>query len=343
MSKSSCTLADFTFLVIEDEAVFRQQLSAFLKQRGAIVANAENGLHGLTLVADLKPDLVLCDLYMPEMGGQEVIKTILRQYPSLPVIVISAASEMVEIAEALRHGAKDYFMKPLQNWLTLEQSILSILKPNLSGFEVLSHKHMADAELISHMSYFRQDDPASTLLMQELASEREFDVNGFSFRVDAQPLGLLLVHYPLSDHEVGVFVLDVSLFGSEAAVIGALLKSLLNDSYRQHQSNSHYRLRSPAQMMRFLNDQIHDLALSHPVNAIQFNLDASRLCLTYSNAGFAPPNDLFQHSGMGLGMLAEQKYQQSRVELPRQVEFTFTSQLGNVLRLAISNKASAPL
>ncbi|MDO6525016.1 response regulator [Motilimonas sp. 1_MG-2023] len=343
MSKSSYTLADFTFLVIEDEAVFREQLAAFLKQRGAIVAKAENGRHGLTLVADLKPDLVLCDLYMPEMNGQEVIKSILRKYPNLPVIVISAASEMVEIEEALRHGAKDYFMKPLQNWLTIEQSILSILKPKLSGFEVLSNKHMADAELMSHMAHFRQDDPASTLLMQELASAKNFDISGFSFRVDSQPLGLLLVHYPLSQHEVCVFVLDVSLFGTEAAVIGVLLKSLLNDSYRQHQSNSHYRLRSPAQMIRFLNDQIHDLALSHPVNAIQCYLDASRHCLTYSNAGFAPPNKLFQYTGMGLGILAGHRYQQDRIALPNLLKLNFTSQLGNVLKLDVSKNESVPL
>ena len=51
------SLADYTFLVIEDEAVFRSQLTAFLKQRGAIVAQAENGRHGLRLVDDLGIDM----------------------------------------------------------------------------------------------------------------------------------------------------------------------------------------------------------------------------------------------------------------------------------------------
>ena len=327
------SLADYTFLLIEDEAVFRSQLTAFLKQRGAIVAQAENGRHGLRLVDDLAPDLVLCDLRMPEIDGQEVLRTLLKKQPDLPVIVISAASDMPEVATALRHGAKDYFIKPLQSWLTLAQTISNILSSRPSSLAVQRDLKMAEAELASHMAHFRQHDPASTLLMQELASERQFSVNGLHVKVESQPLGVFVVYYALNSEETSIFVLDVSLFGTEAAVTGALIKSLLNDSFRQQQSNGHFRLRSPAQMLTYLNQQVHHLKLVHQVNLMQLQFQQGSF--SYSNAGFAAPNAELQLSQMGLGLLPEQKYQESSIAMTGALTLYFHSQLGSELRLKI--------
>lgn len=61
-------------LIVEDEQVFRSVLVGYLTSLGAETGEATNGLQALSAVDDFKPDLILCDLAMPEMGGIEFVE-----------------------------------------------------------------------------------------------------------------------------------------------------------------------------------------------------------------------------------------------------------------------------
>lgn len=65
--------AGLRILVVEDEAVFRHSLVTYLEHDGACVFQAEDGIEGLSAAALYHPDIVLCDLNMPNMDGHEVI------------------------------------------------------------------------------------------------------------------------------------------------------------------------------------------------------------------------------------------------------------------------------
>ena len=98
-------------LVIEDEQPIRRFLRASLTAEGYRVAEAESGEDGLRLAVQQPPDLVILDLGLPGIDGQEVLRR-LREWLSAPVIVLSARDQEKQKVEALDGGADDYVTKP---------------------------------------------------------------------------------------------------------------------------------------------------------------------------------------------------------------------------------------
>lgn len=100
-----------TVLIIEDEPPIRKLLTITLEGKDYRVVSADNGKEGLRLVASVKPDLVLLDLGLPDIDGQEVIR-LAREWSQVPIIICSVRSEDDEIIKALESGADDYITKP---------------------------------------------------------------------------------------------------------------------------------------------------------------------------------------------------------------------------------------
>src|SRR5262245_4951727 len=103
-------------LLIEDQAAMRRNLSIMLKMEGFDVLAAENGRAGLELVRREKPDLILCDVMMPELDGYGVLEK-LRADPAtatLPFICLTARGAKPDIRQGMNLGADDYLTKPAQ-------------------------------------------------------------------------------------------------------------------------------------------------------------------------------------------------------------------------------------
>ncbi|ODU01417.1 MAG: DNA-binding response regulator [Planctomycetes bacterium SCN 63-9] len=98
-------------LIVEDEQPIRRFLGASLRDAGYRLSEAEGGVAGLRTATAQPPDLVLLDLGLPDLDGQEVLKR-LREWFRGPVIVLSARDQEREKVEALDHGADDYVTKP---------------------------------------------------------------------------------------------------------------------------------------------------------------------------------------------------------------------------------------
>ena len=101
-----------TLLIIDDDDVVRASLAAYLEDSGFHVLQAANGLQGLEVFHAESPDLVICDLRMPQVDGLELIRRINALHVETPVIVVSGAGVMSDAVEALRLGAADYLIKP---------------------------------------------------------------------------------------------------------------------------------------------------------------------------------------------------------------------------------------
>lgn len=110
-------------LTIDDESVIRRSIRAYLEDYDYRVLEADNGRTGLAIYNREKVDLVLVDLRMPEMGGIQVLKTIRAATPEMPVIVVSGAGDISDVVEALRLGAWDYLMKPIDDMSILRHAI----------------------------------------------------------------------------------------------------------------------------------------------------------------------------------------------------------------------------
>lgn len=100
-------------LVIDDERSIRNTLKDILGLEGYVVDVAENGTTGLELIRSKDFDIVLCDIKMPEMDGIEVLKKIMEIKPESTVIMISGHGNIDTAVEAIKHGAFDFIVKPL--------------------------------------------------------------------------------------------------------------------------------------------------------------------------------------------------------------------------------------
>ncbi len=101
-------------LVIEDEASIRTNISLMLRGEGYDVRNAENGRRGVEVALDFLPDLVLCDVMMPEMDGFGVLDALRSEvrFADIPFIFLTALDDRASMRRGMNLGADDYLTKP---------------------------------------------------------------------------------------------------------------------------------------------------------------------------------------------------------------------------------------
>lgn len=102
-------------LVCDDAAFMRMMIKDILSKNGYnVVGEAENGAKAVEKYAELKPDLVLMDITMPEMDGIAALKSIKSSDPGATVIMCSAMGQQAMVIESIQAGAKDFIVKPFQ-------------------------------------------------------------------------------------------------------------------------------------------------------------------------------------------------------------------------------------
>ena len=101
-------------LVVDDEPINIQVLRNVLAPQGYVVKAAENGIDALAAIERDKPDLVVLDVMMPQMGGLEVARRLRDRYGllELPIIMVTARSRTRDVIAGFEHGANDYVVKP---------------------------------------------------------------------------------------------------------------------------------------------------------------------------------------------------------------------------------------
>ncbi len=125
-----------TILIIEDNRTILENTAEILSLEGYVVLTATNGKNGLEKMYTLIPDLIICDLLMPEMDGIELLLEVGKnpKFSKIPVIFFSAKTEKKDIKKALDAGAVDYIIKPFE-LDDLVKTIKRCLK-NRSNFEI---------------------------------------------------------------------------------------------------------------------------------------------------------------------------------------------------------------
>lgn len=101
-------------LVIEDEVFIRENLLELLEIEGFEAVGAENGYVGVHLAKEHQPDLILCDVMMPELDGYGVLET-LRQDPTtavIPFLFLTASADRNNLQKLRELGMNDYILKP---------------------------------------------------------------------------------------------------------------------------------------------------------------------------------------------------------------------------------------
>lgn len=147
-------------LIIEDEASIRRVLTKILSEESDTykVDEAEDGLQGLEKIKNEDYDLVLCDIKMPKMDGEEVLEAVKKIKPEIPMVMISGHGDLETAVNTMRLGAFDYISKPpdlnrllntVRNALDRKQLVVEnkILKKKVSK----NYEMIGESEPINHI------------------------------------------------------------------------------------------------------------------------------------------------------------------------------------------------
>src|SRR5574344_2083651 len=157
----------FTLLIIDDEKNIREGLAANFEMDGYNVKTAADGSEGLSLIEKGDIDLVITDLRMPGISGEEVLQKVTTETPGIPVIILTGHGSIDSAVDAMRHGAYDFLTKPLN----LDQLGL-IVKRALKTREMsLQHQQM-QAELEGNAVFGRMIGKSAAMQkVQELVKK----------------------------------------------------------------------------------------------------------------------------------------------------------------------------
>jgi two-component system chemotaxis response regulator CheY len=102
-------------LIVDDAAFMRMMIKDILVKNGYEVAGeAENGLKAIEKYKEVKPDLVIMDITMPELDGIQAVKEIKKINANANIIMCSAMGQQSMVIESIQAGAKDFIVKPFQ-------------------------------------------------------------------------------------------------------------------------------------------------------------------------------------------------------------------------------------
>ena len=108
-------------LIVDDAIFMRTMIGDILKQAGFdIVGEASNGVEAVEKYKELNPDLVTMDIVMPDMGGIDAVKEIIKVDPDARILMCSAMGQQGLVVEAIQAGARDFVVKPFQPSRVLE-------------------------------------------------------------------------------------------------------------------------------------------------------------------------------------------------------------------------------
>ena len=134
-------------LLIEDDADIVDVLQVDLEDAGYRVTTASSVARGLLLAREMRPDLILTDLGLPDGDGHRVVHTV-RQQSDVPIIVVTARGDVSEKVALLAAGADDYVVKPFETAELLARISVQLRTPllrtlSVGPLELQPHKHLA--------------------------------------------------------------------------------------------------------------------------------------------------------------------------------------------------------
>lgn len=147
-------------LLIDDHALVRKGLEALLQSRGTEIAGSVgSGKEGINQAKELKPDIILLDINMPEMNGLETLRHLREEGIDIPVLMLTMSREEKDLEGALRAGAQGYLLKDMD-----PEELVPALNDALQG------KNVVAKELIGSLTRIVQGKSAASAEPDEAAN-----------------------------------------------------------------------------------------------------------------------------------------------------------------------------
>ena len=326
------TVQPARILTIDDEALVREILTAYLEDSGFEVIQAGDGQTGIELISRERPDLVLCDLRMPGMDGLQVLATVTRDFPELPILVVSGLGGLSDAIQALKLGAWDYVTKPIEDMAVLEHAINHALERARLRRENREHREHLEAineQLQQTLRRLQEDETAARRIQFQLLPENDKVYRNYRFSrhlLTSQYLsGDFVDYFAIDGEHLGFYIADVSGHGVSSAFVTVMLKSYMGryrELYRQDRDKG---ILNPAETLSRLNREIFGCHMDKYLTMFYGVIHWPDNQLLYSNGGQFPFPILFDgeqacyigKKSLPIGLFDFASYQVERLELPR--------------------------
>ena len=217
--KARRTKQKLSVLYLEENVKQRQTIARKLRSRGLLVTTARSAKHGLDLIAKSAFSVILCDLDMKDCGGLELLDTVHKLRPEMPVLILTAHGSVDQATEAIRHGAYHFILKPCEIAdieLTIFQAVeRAILERKIVRYsESLEHKVTARTHELARINEeLRQNERFLTKQNSVLSRLARRQIpHGSDFEASVQEL-TEVASETLEVERVGVWLFDPSRKG----------------------------------------------------------------------------------------------------------------------------------
>jgi sigma-B regulation protein RsbU (phosphoserine phosphatase) len=278
-------------LIVDDEPFNVDYLEQELDELDYATVSASNGQEALEKISSESPDLVLLDIMMPVMDGFEVLTRLKADVNTrdIPVIVISANSDLKSVVRGIELGAEDYLPKPFEPALLKARISSSLEKKNLRDIEQLYLKSLERELEIGR-------EIQQGFLPSELPKVDGWEIAAY-FKAAREVAGDFYDAFLLSDGNLLCVIGDVCDKGVGAALFMTLFRSLIRVTATSDLSCNGKELAAltPAERLShiipFTNDYIADTHVDANMFATIFIgiFDLQNGALTYMNCGHEPP------------------------------------------------------
>ncbi len=181
-------------MIVDDHQIVRDGLKAILHNEEGIgvIAEAENGRNALRLINELRPDIVIMDIAMPDMNGLDATRRISSEYPDIKVLILSMHHDKRMVIEVLNAGAQGYLLKECAS-----DELLRAIRTLLQGETYLSPK-------------------ISSIVVKDLVKQQQGEIPSEIFSLSSREREVLQLLAEGKSMKEIAFTLDVSIKTVEA-------------------------------------------------------------------------------------------------------------------------------
>lgn len=294
-----------------------------------IVTDVSN--YSYSLGADSDLDVMLCELDLKDFSWVDARHALREMDVQVPVIMLSDVADPDSMMTALRLGASDFFLRPIEDKAALTRSIERCIRQrNLRRELQVSRQRLeaANIELRGTVKMLEQDQQAGRQVQLRMLPATPLVLNDYVFShtviASLYLSGDFTDYFTVGEDYVIFFMADVSGHGSSSAFATVLLKNLFARKRSDYSRRGDETILNPVAMLQHANKELLDLGVDKFATMVVALLDMSKNTMRYSIAGHLPLPVLvssagaryLQGEGSTVGLMEDAVYDEHFIELP---------------------------
>ncbi|MBW1784321.1 MAG: response regulator, partial [Deltaproteobacteria bacterium] len=281
--------------IVDDNLVNRKLLAGILKKEGYELVEAQDGEEAIELTFKEGPDLILLDIMMPKKDGYQVCQELKNDERSahLPIIFLSAKTQVEDKIKGLDLGGADYVTKPFDRG-----EVLARVRAQLNIARLRKEVMEANEELVRRQERLDEDLEAAAGIQRSLLPEKPPDMENMAVAWRFMPCerigGDIFNVVRLDETHWGIYMLDVSGHGVPSALVTVSASQMLHPHKglllkKTIKPPPYYQILSPAEVLNLLDREYPIERFNKYFTITYLIVDVKARRISYSNAAHPAP------------------------------------------------------